>query len=140
MGYSIRKTRDQKTVAALNQLLFPEDELDGPGNQHWLVRDDDGEAVGFCSARPSHSETDAVFLSRAGLLPAARRKGLHRRMIEVRERWARKQGFHRVITYVHATNVPSLRGLLSAGYAPYEPYWRDSLGDDFVIVEKRLDV
>lgn len=138
----LQRTTDYRMVNALETLLFPdskEDDAETPrrGNVYWALWHE-GEMVGYCSVRPSQTEKNAAFLSRAGLLPSARGRGLQRRMVRVRERWAKDNGFERTITYVHTTNIPSLRNIMACGYLPYEPYWHDDLGCGYVCFEKWL--
>jgi len=106
-------------VQAMHLLIFPEDEWT-PSDAHWLIRDELGEAVGFCSARYLQGE-DTVFFSRAGLLPRARGNRLQRRMIQVRENWARRIGALSIVTYVIHGNHSSLANLMKANYRLYIP-------------------
>lgn len=122
MGYTIRRTEDVRAVEALNTLIFPADDWDD-SEANWLVRDETGTLVGFCSARKVKGE-ETAFLSRAGLFPLARGAGLQRRMISIRERWAIQQGVTNVITYVMPDNHSSLVSLIKKGYRIYNPAWR----------------
>lgn len=119
MSYSIRRTEDEQTVYALHLLIFPCDEWE-PSDAYWLVRDEHGEPVGFCSTKYLAAEK-TVFFSRAGLLPRARGNGLQRRMIQVRERWAASIEAEAIVTYVVYGNNSSLANLLKRGYLLYEP-------------------
>jgi GNAT superfamily N-acetyltransferase len=134
------------TIEALDSLLFgPDAPKEGPdlGNEYWILWDEEGEAAGFCSVRPLRStsyEPDwekTAFLSRAGLLPHARGKGLQRRMLQIRQRWARDEGFTRITTYVALDNVPSARNLVKSGFTIYRPVglWG---GLDVIYFEKEL--
>jgi len=88
------------------------------------VRDQEGLAVGFCSAvhRP---QLGYVYLSRSGVDASARGHGLQRRMIRVRLAWAKRQGAARVITYALFSNHPSIVNLLRCGLqfdTPAQPW------------------
>lgn len=74
--------------------------------------------VAYCGMDISWTSS---YLCRAGVLKAARGKGLQKRLIRVRERMARKLGFKRMTTYTHKTNKYSLANLTSLGYKKFKP-------------------
>ncbi len=127
------RVRDFEEALAIDAILFPEthQELPEAGNQFWLARDDEGQAVGFASVRPLREASDdskwkeTVFLSRVGVLQSARNQGLQTRFVRARLRWARRKGYKRAVTYVSWDNVWSLRVLVKAGFLPFRPtsYW-----------------
>jgi len=128
MAYHIAKIRSQvglDTALALNKVLFPYDDFEGPdrGNVMWLVTETTGEAVGFASVRPTVDHPEMAFLSRAGVLSGHRRHGLHKRLIRVRETYARSVGYASIWTYTAAWNINSMRGIVRGGYLPWEPWW-----------------
>jgi GNAT superfamily N-acetyltransferase len=117
--YHIRRTTDLEAVKRLHSRLFPKTQLDG--DAHWLVWEDKSpEPVGFASARES-TVKGWLFLARAGVLPAHRGFGLQGRLIAVREKWARANGYKFSLTYVANWNSGSLINLLKAGYTVYDP-------------------
>jgi len=120
--FSVRRTDDEAAVEALHTLVFPLDEWED-ADAMWLVWDPSGTPVGFCTARKLKQE-DAVFLARAGVLPCARGHKLQRRLLQVRESWARKLGVEVCITYVLHSNFPSLANLIKSGYEMYKPPWK----------------
>lgn len=123
--YRIRKTSNKDQVLELHKKTFPMDEFDyTPDTQSWLVFDDKNNAVGFCTIRPVRTDKATVFLSRAGLLYSARGKGLHRRMITARLRWAKKNGYKYCITYTTLDNFTSFHNLQKAGFYLYYPDYR----------------
>lgn len=114
---------DKKSCIALHTLTFPLDEWEG-ATAYWIAYDDVSSPVGFCSARVLRNEP-GVFLTRAGVLPAARGQGLQRRMITTRCNWTRKRGFEYAITYCSFDNHPSIVNLLRCGFhftRPIYPY------------------
>lgn len=129
----LRRTDDRNVVAALHALCLPGDDLDIDDGQMWVAHDDTGTPVAFCSARPCGD--NLVFLSRAGVLPCANGKGLQRRMIQARLRWAREIGADACITYTLYDNHASIANLLRCGFRFYRPaanwagrvhyFWRD---------------
>ncbi len=102
---------------------MPGDELDIDRGQMWLLWESD-TPVGFCTARTVLGDPQTVFLSRSGILPIARGKGLQRRMIDVRLRWAREIGATTVVTYVLYDNWASLINLIKKGFKFYSPGYR----------------
>jgi GNAT superfamily N-acetyltransferase len=74
----------------------------------------------LASWNPPSSGCDTAYLSRAGVLPAWRGQGLQRRLIALRERLARRQGFVWMISDT-TDNVPSSNNLIKAGYKLIEP-------------------
>ncbi len=128
MAYRIALVRSQvglETTMALNKVLFRFDDFEGPesGNVLWLATDATGEAVGFASIRPTIDHPEMAFLSRAGVLSGHRRNGLHKRLIRVRERWARWVGYESIWTYTALWNIKSQRSLVRGGYLPWKPWW-----------------
>lgn len=120
-GVILRRTDDLRTVEELHRRCLPGDEFDLEG-QLWLAYAGD-KPVAFCSARKLKHE-NAVFLSRAGVLPCARGAGLQRRMIHARVRWAREIGARTCITYTVFDNHPSIVNLLRSGFQFYVPHYR----------------
>ncbi len=86
-----------------------------------------GEVLAFCSAAMSlRPEEHALggpvcYLSRAGVMPDRRGRGLQRSAIRVRERWARLRGAAAIITDTAPHNLRSARNLAASGFATYAP-------------------
>lgn len=139
-GYSIRAAEPEDEwdeIAAMHKACF-----DGwainlkPDKGWWWLVWRAGVPVGFCSLHKSVIFPGAGFLSRSGILPAHRGRGLQRRMIRVRERQARALGMGLMTTYTKS-NPPSANSLIGCGYRMHEPkefyagedaqYWRRSL-------------
>lgn len=134
--FQIRKTSNQDLVNGLHKEIFPDDELytETDGVQHWIVWKG-AFPVGFCTVRNIGS--GIAYLARAGLLSSVRGRGLHKRMVIVRERWARRMGLKQVITYVVPNNTASLRSLIKRGYEPYDPEYK-YVGGEFLYLTKYL--
>jgi GNAT superfamily N-acetyltransferase len=106
----------------------------------WLVYGMDWgspkEPIAFCGLTPTYSTPGTSYLKRAGVLHAFRGRGLQRRMIAVREKRARREGFTTMITDT-TDNPASANSLIRAGYKIFEPadrwafprsiYWRKAL-------------
>lgn len=133
--FSIRKTYDFFSIVALNQEIFPGDLLDVSTNVHgWIVRcGDDRKPIGFCTCTDIGHRI--LFLSRAGLLPNYFGYGLHKRLINIRLRYAKVNGFKTVITYVKKDNYASFANLIKCGFLIYTPEY-DYAGKDFIYLIK----
>ncbi len=90
----------------------------------WWVAFEGKTPVAFACLRPSARWDNVGYLSIAGVLPAWRGKGLQRRLIKKRVEYARKLGWHTVITETVNDNAPSMRSLIAAGFRPYLPQVR----------------
>jgi GNAT superfamily N-acetyltransferase len=104
---------------ALDRTCFPGDDLYGKQGAEWWVGYDD--AVVGCFAGLKNVGHSTGFLCRAGVLKEARGKGLHRRLIRIRETRARETGLEWMITYVAPYNLKSANNLIACGYKLYNP-------------------
>lgn len=122
MKVTFRKTNDKTRVKALHDLIFVGDHHPHivPSTAMWIGETEDETPVAFCMARKLRWE-NAVFLERAGVLPLASGMGLQRRMIRLRERWARSIGAGGCITYTTLKNYSSMVNLERCGYRYYYP-------------------
>ena len=115
----LRRTDDISKILILHARCFPGDDVE-PATQHWLLEDEEGKPAGFCSAYRLTWE-NGIYLTRAGLLPRARGRGLQRRMIRTRLRWGRDIGADFAITYTSLDNGPSIANLIRSGFSVYQP-------------------
>lgn len=104
-------------------LIYPADAMDDP--------------VAFCGISASTYGPAHGYLKRAGVLPGYRGHGLQRRMIRLRERQARKEGWTTIVTDT-TDNPHSANNLIECGYRIFIPdgpgwgwarsiYWRRRL-------------
>ena len=115
----ITKTKNMKLILDLNHQIMPEDHLEiDEKTTAWIVKVD-GEIAGFCTLREIGHHI--AYLDRGGVLPKHQGKGIHRRLIAVRERYARSRGMHKIITYVMPYNYPSMFTLVRCNYLKYKP-------------------
>lgn len=121
MSISIERCRDAELIVTLHQDLLPSDEIP-EWDAAWVAWEED-RAVGFATAKLADAGT-AMFLQRSGVRPVARGQGLQRRLIRVRERWARARGIRRSVTYTTYENHPSITNLIRSGYRFYTPDWK----------------
>lgn len=104
----------------LHEKTLPGDEFYlHSGNHYWSIINSNGNYCGFCMA--TDIGHNMVFLSRAGVLKRYRGKGLHKRMIRIREAFAKRNGFKILITYTTKDNYSSFSHLIKEGYKIYEP-------------------
>lgn len=103
----------------------------------WIAYDAEGTAVGFGQLKPSSRYANCGYLSRAGVIPAARGHGLQRQLIRVRLRRARKLGWHHCFSDT-LLNPQSANNLTACGFKIFLPkkpwafkvktlYWRIKL-------------
>lgn len=117
----IRTTRDYKLIYAFDRICFPYDDPYPVRDAKWWVARVDGQLAGFAGAKVLLPHR-AVYLCRAGVLPAYQRQGLQRKMIQARVRWARKlQGVEFVITDTRPDNPASSNNLIRCGFLTYRP-------------------
>ncbi len=103
------------------------------GGYWWLVFDDD-KPIAFGGLIKGRINTGYGYLARVGVLPEYRGHGLHRRLIRVRERYARRLGWTGCVSDTSNGNVQSANNLIAEGYETYVPsicwgfsdstYWR----------------
>lgn len=143
MKYRIRRAisyRELEQVYALDLLIFgisdgslgSMDDLNG--SDWWLIWDQDDNPVGYCGVVLYDR---FAFHKRCGVIRQARGHGLQRKMLRLRENYARKNGCTTIATYVSIQNTYSANNLIKAGYIIYNPEWRWA-GDEFLYVIKTL--
>jgi RimJ/RimL family protein N-acetyltransferase len=117
--YTIRRTDNEALVRKLHTRVFPSDAFyESKSNVYWLLTCN-GEPVGFCQATAWSGKV--LFLSRSGILPEHRGKNLQIRLIRARVRYAKSNGFKKVVTYADANNPASANNLAKAGFLIYRP-------------------
>lgn len=132
--YSIRKTNDWKGISKINNQHFCEPIEYTENSQAWLVWHN-GFVVGFCTVEIL--EANICYLTRAAVDPLHQNKGIHSRMLKVREQFAKRMECNKIITYVSKPNIKSLIGLVRAGYQFYYPEYA-YVGNDYYYFLKEL--
>lgn len=86
--------------------------------------------VAFCGVVPSTLGFGYAYLKRAGVLAEHQGHGLQRRMIRLREQWARREGFHTIVTETVSHNTHSANNLAACGFKMFEPAvpWGHKIG------------
>ena len=101
----------------------------GTDEQGWLVRDADGEWLGWChllrgsgpNSRIGHTlrlRPDDVFLYDDATVPRQRRRGVHGFTIARRLELARASGAARAVTTITNTNAASIASYRALGFVP----------------------
>ena len=117
----VRHVFDEDTIRELHEEILKGDEFyEHKHNIYWLAYCN-GYLAGFCIA--TKISPSIVFLSRAGVLPEYRGKGIQKRMIQVRLWWARKIGAKHAVTYTSYDNLPSSNNLIKTGFVLFNPEW-----------------
>ena len=137
-SYSIEPA-DASGVALLNHLqglILPDDRPADHRIGLWWVVEEDGQPAGFCGVHPSVQWGDTLYLCRAGVREEFRGRGLQRKMIQLRERAARRLGFRWLISDT-TDNPASANSLIGCGFKTFTPsrpwgwkhtiYWRKEL-------------
>lgn len=143
MKYTIRKAttdRHKEQIMALDLLCFSYDDgamgdiSELEGSEWWIAWDENKEPVGYCGVVIYE---DFAVHKRCGVLPRARGNKLQKKMLRLRENFARKQGCESISTYVSIQNCISANNLFKTGYLSYNPEWRWG-GEGFLYVQKTL--
>lgn len=114
MKYRIKKIDDTDAMREIHKLAFSGDRWPGDDHEFWVAFDEHGAIAGFAAAVLLTAE--CVFLSRSAVTVQAKGSGLHRKMIDVRMKWARSERARLVVTHVSQYNYPSMINLLRAGF------------------------
>jgi GNAT superfamily N-acetyltransferase len=134
MRYRIKRVdgHDEETadtIRLLHDEIFGDsaDQVDPEWGWFWLVysTDEERDISGFCQLAPTYAQRSTVaYLRRAGVRLRHRGRGLQRRMVRVRTTYARRLGFHTLVTDT-TDNPASANNLIACGfrlYLPQEPW------------------
>jgi len=122
-------------IGRLHSELFPNDDMPDWSLGTWWVMFNKDVPIAFAGIQRSHRWSDSGYLVRAGVMPAERGKGFQKRLIKIREAYAKKQGWKWCITAT--LDIRSANNLINCGYHLYKPknpwlidgalYWRKQL-------------
>jgi RimJ/RimL family protein N-acetyltransferase len=137
----------RRQIEQLDRDIFPKDSPEPIDNRYWwVVETESGVAVGFAGLKPLSNEPHGFFC-RAGILASHRKRGLHRRLIVARLRYAASLNLRSVITYTVHDNSASINALIARGFQSYTPqekwagagvcYWWKKLGTDHAKKRRR---
>lgn len=108
----IRRERDLEWLREVHAIAFPDDRWPGDDHAFWVATRG-SELLGFASALVTG---DMLELTRCAVVSSMHGKGMQRRLIAVREAYARRQGCAGVATYTTRDNWSSITNLVRAGY------------------------
>jgi GNAT superfamily N-acetyltransferase len=117
----ITQLDDVEEAREIHALAFPDDFWVGDDHTYWVATDNKG-TVGFCSIREVTEGN--WFLSRAAVAKRVAGRGLQRRMIKLRVKFAIERGANRVYTYTILKGYESMVNLLRCNFRFYESSWQ----------------
>lgn len=86
----------------------------------WVVEDEPSHTVAFACLKVCKG-TAYGYLARSGVYENHRGKGLQRKLIRVREAYARKLGLTHMVCDTSRANLASSNSLIACGYKLYTP-------------------
>lgn len=104
----------------LQQECLPVDELYDVRNGYWWIAYYKHIPVGFAGLSVVKSWPGAGYLCRSGVIHVFRGKGLQKRLIRVRARFAKELGLEYLISDTHL-NPASANSLIACGFKTYNP-------------------
>ena len=120
----------------MQKQCLPHDEIYDLYNGFWWGAFDGDNCVGFAGLVASKRWGDCGYLCRSGVVKSFRGKGIQKKLIRARERFARTLGWKWLITDT-TDNPPSSNSLISCGFKLFNPtipwggkntlYWRKHL-------------
>jgi GNAT superfamily N-acetyltransferase len=129
----------QENIELLKRLqkdCLPYDKVYDVSNGAWWVAYQDGKPIAFAGVVRSSRWNDTGYLCRSGVIRSARGRGVQKRLIRVRQLYAKKMGWSWLISDTYH-NPPSSNSLISCGFRLFDPtnpwgakgtlYWRKKL-------------
>lgn len=128
----VRQTLNYKLVRQLRDEIFPDDIKSLPVYESdicwilWIYHNRYWYPSGFAILRPLaiDGELDMAYMAAAGLVKTARGKKLHKKLIDVRMQYCKRNEISHLITYVLDYNLASANSLINKGFRLYEPDWK----------------
>lgn len=129
---------DVDDLKELHKLTFASiDPLPEFDDEAWWLMFHEETPIAFAGVVPASNTPGHGYLKRAGVLGGYQGHGLQRRLLCTREAYARRQGWHTLVTDTIAANHFSANNLIRAGFTLYTPtipwglkgalYWRKPL-------------
>jgi GNAT superfamily N-acetyltransferase len=116
-------TKSPGAAALLHQLqliCLPGDEPASTEDGWWWIAYDGDRPIGFAALFPSVRWFDCGYLSRCGVVPSARGKGVQKQLIRVRVRKARSIGYVWLVSDT-TDNPASSNSLIASGFKLFNP-------------------
>ena len=119
----ILRSKDYQLIAHLDFYGFRFDEpiTDWYENTWWVAWNGD-TAVGYAGIKKIAD--GLAMLTRAGVVKSFRGRGLQKKLIKTRLKWAKANNIQTVITDTVPTNSPSNNSLISCGFKLYVPEYQ----------------
>lgn len=110
-------------IARLDRMMFEGDEPSELADRWWWIVRDRGAAVAFAGMKSCKLECNQgmILLTRAGVIPSHRGRGIHQALIAARVRYAKRQGYLQALAYVKNKNMASCNALIRCGFKLYQP-------------------
>ncbi len=118
----VRKATSQNDLAECHSMqmeVFTGGEHRDVSKDHWWLATVDKVPAGFACMRIYPDQTG--YLALAGVLTAFRGQGIQKKLIRVREAYARREGCTMVFTYTAWKNWASANSLIRNEYTLYTP-------------------
>ena len=131
MGYQIKQAKTRLDFDAITTLHLDSysggiKEIPDLDKGKWWLVWDRGKPIAFAGIYLSHNYLRTAYLCRVAVKYSYRGQGLQKKLLHVRERWARVNGIDWLITETWANNFPSSNSLINCGYKLWQPKygWR----------------
>lgn len=122
----------------MQRITMPHDEHLKPEEAlQWWIAYDRGVPVGYAALSRSKQVANRGYLSSAGVLPGYRGLGIQKKLIRVRQQYARRIGMTCLVTDTVVSNPASANSLIACGFRAFYPptpwkigaacYWRKEL-------------
>lgn len=85
-------------------------------DKSWWVAIEDGKFAGFAGVVPNYAPDNAMFIGPCGILPEFRGRGLQRKFMRVRERYAAAKGCSRLVGAIERDNTFSGNNFIRSGF------------------------
>lgn len=128
--------KGKNAITRMQKLCLPHDDPLDPNEGWWWIGYDKDFPVAFCGMKESKRFSNGVYMSRSGVTYYYRGHGLQKKMIRIRERFAKNSGYEWAFSDT-TDNPASANSLIACGYKLYDPsiayglettiYWRKQL-------------
>ena len=111
-----------RSLRQMDLACFPGDPKPRWTLNNWWVLWADGVEAGYGAMRFVEAyDGAAAYMTRVGILPRFRGRGLQKWLVRARVRYAKSVGVARVVTYTICENHPSSNNLIKCGFRVYQP-------------------
>jgi len=128
--------KGKNAIVRLQKICLPHDDPLDPDDGWWWIGYDGEFPVAFCGMKESKRFSNGVYMSRSGVTYYYRGHGLQKKMLRIRERFAKNNGYEWAFSDT-TDNPASANSLIACGYKLYDPsiaygldttiYWRKLL-------------